>query len=170
MNPPNSQTGTISNTIDVGLGITSPATNLTFTIAASTTLTVSGNITGVGDLNKNGAGTVTLSGNNTYTGLTNINAGTLKVLGTSASVPVNLSNVSGGLNIADTNHVKASSYYSPDDRAPQQWRRFRDYLSIGVRHVVLLDPEEETAFRCEPGALVETRFTDLELPTGRLPF
>lgn len=59
---------------------------------------------------------------------------------------------------------------SPDDRAPQQWRRFRDYLSIGVRHVVLLDPEEETAFRCEPGALVETRFTDLELPTGRLPF
>lgn len=59
---------------------------------------------------------------------------------------------------------------SPDDRAPEQWRRFRDYLSIGVRYVVLLDPEEETAFRCQPGTLVETRFTDLELPTGRLPF
>jgi Uma2 family endonuclease len=59
---------------------------------------------------------------------------------------------------------------SPDDRAPEQWRRFRDYLSIGVQHVVLLDPEESLAFRCEQRALVETSFSELDLPTGRMPF
>jgi hypothetical protein len=59
---------------------------------------------------------------------------------------------------------------SPDDRAPEQWRRFRDYLSIGVQHVVLLDPEESLAFRCERRALVETSFSELDLPTGRMPF
>ena len=59
---------------------------------------------------------------------------------------------------------------SPEDKAKQQWHRFQDYLSIGVPHVILLDPEESLAFRCERRALIETSFTDLELPTGRLPF
>jgi autotransporter-associated beta strand protein len=115
-----SQTSTISNTINVETAITSPASNLTFTVAAGTTLTGNGIISGTGDVNKNGAGTLVLAGNNTYSGVTNVNAGTLQVLGTLPEIPVNLSNVSGGLNIADTNHVKASSFYAPDGRAP--WR------------------------------------------------
>ena len=36
--------------------------------------------------------------------------------------------------------------------------------------MILLDPEESLAFRAEQRALVETSFTDLDLPTGRLPF
>ena len=40
-------------------------------------LTISSSIGGSANLNKNGAGTLTLSGSNTYTGATNINAGTL---------------------------------------------------------------------------------------------
>lgn len=59
---------------------------------------------------------------------------------------------------------------SPDDKSRDQWRRFQDYLSIGVPHVILLDPEESLAFRCQPHALVEAALTGLELPTGRLPF
>lgn len=43
--------------------------------------TVSANLAGNGTLTKNTAGSLTLSGNNTYTGITNINAGTLIIGG-----------------------------------------------------------------------------------------
>jgi hypothetical protein len=46
----------------------------------------------------------------------------------------------------------------------------RDYQQIGVRHMVLLDPEDLTAYRFENRALIETQLTSLELPTGELPF
>jgi Uma2 family endonuclease len=59
---------------------------------------------------------------------------------------------------------------SPDDRMTEQWKRFRDYLSIGVPYVILLDPEESMAFQFVRGALVEKSFTELDLPTGRMPF
>jgi Uma2 family endonuclease len=59
---------------------------------------------------------------------------------------------------------------SPEDRMPEQWKRFRDYLSIGVPHVILLDPEEAMAFRFGRGSLVETSFTEIDLPTGHMPF
>jgi hypothetical protein len=36
--------------------------------------------------------------------------------------------------------------------------------------LVLLDPEDLVAYRFENGALAQTRFTSLELPTGDLPF
>ncbi|RZL86639.1 MAG: autotransporter outer membrane beta-barrel domain-containing protein, partial [Variovorax sp.] len=48
---------------------------------------VSGNISGIGgSLIKVGTGTLTLSGFNTYTGTTNVNAGTLSVIGSSAKL------------------------------------------------------------------------------------
>jgi Uma2 family endonuclease len=59
---------------------------------------------------------------------------------------------------------------SPDDRLSEQLARFRDYKQIGVLHMVLLDPEDLVAYRFENGALAQTRFTSLELPTGDLPF
>ncbi|MBR5709878.1 MAG: autotransporter-associated beta strand repeat-containing protein [Thermoguttaceae bacterium] len=52
-------------------------TNSLFDIGADRNLIVSGNVTGVGGLNKTGAGTLTLSGNNTYSGATNISDGVL---------------------------------------------------------------------------------------------
>jgi Uma2 family endonuclease len=59
---------------------------------------------------------------------------------------------------------------SPNDSLSEQLARFRDYKQIGVRHMVLLDPEELTAYRFENCALIETQLTSLELPTGNLPF
>jgi Uma2 family endonuclease len=60
---------------------------------------------------------------------------------------------------------------SPDDRLSAQLARFRDYKLIGVRHMVLLNPEEFIAYRFdESGSLLETRFTSLALPSGDLPF
>ncbi|MGA3024877.1 MAG: Uma2 family endonuclease [Bryobacteraceae bacterium] len=59
---------------------------------------------------------------------------------------------------------------SPDDRLPAQLDRFRDYQHIGVRHVLLLDPERLIAFRFEDGSLLQTQFTSLALPSGPLPF
>jgi Uma2 family endonuclease len=59
---------------------------------------------------------------------------------------------------------------SPDDKLPDQLERFRDYRQIGVRHVVLLDPEQLIAYRFEDGSLLRTQFSALELPSGPLPF
>jgi len=59
---------------------------------------------------------------------------------------------------------------SPEDRFSDLVARFQDYKKIGVRHMVLLDPEDLVAYRFENGALAQTQFTYLELPTGDLPF
>jgi Uma2 family endonuclease len=59
---------------------------------------------------------------------------------------------------------------SPTDRMPDQLDRFRDYMRLGVQHVVLLDPVERLAFRFENGSLLQTQFTALDLPAGPLPF
>jgi Uma2 family endonuclease len=59
---------------------------------------------------------------------------------------------------------------SPEDRLPDQLQRFREYKQIGVRHMILLDPEELLAFRFEDGSLLQSHFTALDLPTGSIPF
>lgn len=59
---------------------------------------------------------------------------------------------------------------SPDDKISEQLARFRDYEQIGVRHMVLLDPEEYRAYRFENSALIEGQLTSLDLPAGGLPF
>jgi Uma2 family endonuclease len=60
---------------------------------------------------------------------------------------------------------------SPEDKMNQQLERFRDYAGIGVRHIVLLDPELRIAWRFEDESLIKTRFTDLALPNGMtVPF
>jgi len=58
----------------------------------------------------------------------------------------------------------------PDDGLSEQLAGCRDYQQFGVRHVVLLDPENLIAYSFENGALIQTQFTSLELPTGNLPF
>jgi Uma2 family endonuclease len=60
---------------------------------------------------------------------------------------------------------------SPDDRLSEQLARFGDYKRVGVRHMLLLDPEAFIAYRfVENGSLLQTQFTSLELPSGDLPF
>ena len=54
------------------------------TLAGNSALVVSGNVSGAGNLVKSGANTTTLSGNNSYSGGTALNAGTLVISGSSA--------------------------------------------------------------------------------------
>jgi fibronectin-binding autotransporter adhesin len=81
-------TGTIANNISlynleslqsVTLSGSITANNATYDIASGTTTEISGAITGTGGTTKEGLGTLLLSGDNTYTGNTEINAGTLSL-------------------------------------------------------------------------------------------
>jgi autotransporter-associated beta strand protein len=70
-------TFTGSNNLNLGTGAVTLTTSPTITVTAGT-LTVGGAIAGGGlGLTKSGSGTLVLSGGNTYTGATNINAGTV---------------------------------------------------------------------------------------------
>lgn len=73
--------GDLSNTSEVVV-----ARNGMLTIARSDTFTFNRLISGTGALRQNGPGTLTLSGNNTYTGTTTVNGGTLKY-GSATAVP-----------------------------------------------------------------------------------
>jgi autotransporter-associated beta strand protein len=64
--------GTTFNTLDATDGTT------------ARTITISGAVSGVGSLVKDGAGTLNLSGANTFTGNTSVSSGTLSLLNTSA--------------------------------------------------------------------------------------
>ena len=60
---------------------------------------------------------------------------------------------------------------SPDDRATENIHRFRDYRSVGVRHLIQMDPEEHIAWRFEADSLIVTEFQELVLSDDRvLPF
>ncbi len=94
--------GTLADTVDVinsgtydvdatdtiqslsGSGAVQIDTGVTLTTGNAGDDTISGVISGAGNLTKTGAGTLTLSGNNTYTGDTTINAGILEVSGSLA--------------------------------------------------------------------------------------
>ncbi|NCV52884.1 MAG: hypothetical protein EBW65_10380, partial [Gammaproteobacteria bacterium] len=90
-------TGTLADTVDVinsgtydvdasdtiqslsGSGAVEIATGVTLTFGDANDKTVSGVISGAGNLIKQGSGTQTLSGTNTFTGKTTINAGTISI-------------------------------------------------------------------------------------------
>jgi fibronectin-binding autotransporter adhesin len=68
--------------------ITYTISNTTFTMAVANTLTLSGQISGPNELQKNGIGTLILSGSNSYGGGTNVTGGTL-VAGATGALPAN---------------------------------------------------------------------------------
>lgn len=68
----------------------------TFQVNASQTYTASGILSGSGQLNKTGAGTMVLSGNNTFTGGTNVSAGTLQLGASNRLANAGALTVSGG--------------------------------------------------------------------------
>lgn len=62
---------------------------------------------------------------------------------------------------------------SPDDRITDTLFRFRDYEQIlGVKSIVLMDPEEYVVYGFKNGSLIETAFQSLEIRTGseHVPF
>ncbi len=81
--------GTLLSTADFTLnanrGVALGSSHGTFNVNSGTVLTVAGVIAGSNNLIKSGAGTLLLSGTNTYTGLTNIDAGKVQVTGTLSS-------------------------------------------------------------------------------------
>jgi autotransporter-associated beta strand protein len=81
-----------------GLSLANAMTlNGTSTVDTQTNaLTLLGNITGTGGLTKIGAGTLTLAGPSTYTGATNVNAGTLQAGVANAFSPLSAFTVASG--------------------------------------------------------------------------
>ena len=89
-------------TLEVAATFTTPR-NFTLGSATSTvqvdptfTFTTTGIFSGAGTLNKTGTGTMVLSGVNTYTGPTNVTAGTLQISASELIVNTSDLNVSGG--------------------------------------------------------------------------
>jgi fibronectin-binding autotransporter adhesin len=72
----------------------------------TTTLTFSGKMTGPGSLTKIGTGTWTLSGVNSFSGLTTVAAGTLKVTGSLASEASNTTFVSAGSDFTSADIIR----------------------------------------------------------------
>ncbi|MFH1982930.1 MAG: autotransporter-associated beta strand repeat-containing protein [Pseudomonadota bacterium] len=93
LNNTNETIGSIAGGGATGGQVTLGSATMTTGNAASTVF--AGVVSGTGGLTKQGAGTFTLSGANTYTGLTTVNAGTLRL--------------SGGAAIADTGAVSIAN-------------------------------------------------------------
>jgi Uma2 family endonuclease len=57
--------------------------------------------------------------------------------------------------------------WSPDDRIGQQMARFREYWDLGVREIIIFEPETFDVFRYEPESLTKVDLQHLTLPDGR---
>ena len=92
--------------------------NAALTFEQATDGTYTGNLTGTGVLNKTGTGALLLTGNNTFTGTTNVNTGSLLVNGTLNSAAVQVASgatlggsgtLGGAVNMADGSVLKAGA-------------------------------------------------------------
>jgi Uma2 family endonuclease len=60
---------------------------------------------------------------------------------------------------------------SPDDRVKDTIRRFQDYASVGVLHILLMDPEARETFIFSSGDLARRDLPGFDVPgRGFLPF
>lgn len=68
--------------------------------------------------------------------------------------------------VVDVAPLAVFEILSPDDKISETLERFRDYSSIGVQHLILLDPERYVAYRFDNGSLIEAPIQSL----GEIPF
>lgn len=59
---------------------------------------------------------------------------------------------------------------SPGDTVRETMQRFNDYTSLGVPHIVQMDPETQVAHRFQAGSLIQTRFETLPFEQRTIPF
>ena len=59
---------------------------------------------------------------------------------------------------------------SPGDTVRETLQRFKDYSSLGVVHIVQMDPETQVAHRFQDGSLIQTRFETLRVEHATIPF
>ncbi len=119
-----------------------------FTPPAGTTQTLSGVVAdgaSPGTLNMNGAGTLVLSANNTYTGPTNVNAGTLDVTGSIASSI--LTSVASGAALTGTGtignlQISSGSMFAPGAGTPGTSTAVAGNLAFqsGAMYLVFVNP------------------------------
>ncbi len=101
---------TVGNAINVGTRI------LTLTNTATSTL--SGALSGSGELIKQGTGTLMLSGVNTYTGTTTVSAGTLNLSGTGSIASSSLTTVQSGATLTGSGTLGNTRVESGGHLAP----------------------------------------------------
>ncbi|HWF48391.1 MAG TPA: Uma2 family endonuclease [Bryobacteraceae bacterium] len=59
---------------------------------------------------------------------------------------------------------------SPGDTVKETLQRFKDYSSLGVPHIIQMDPETQVAHRFHDGSLIQTRFETLHVEHATIPF
>jgi fibronectin-binding autotransporter adhesin len=110
-----------TSTVSSKISLTNNTTVSVADGAATTDLQISGAIVGVATLTKTGAGTLELTGVNTYTGATNVNAGTLRVntgsLGNTAVTVATTGTLGGTGSIAGATIVQSGGTLAPGNSA-----------------------------------------------------
>ncbi len=59
---------------------------------------------------------------------------------------------------------------SPEDRINAVMARFRDHEALGVRWIILMDPERRVTYVYEHGSLLERELTAIDYETNSIPF
>ena len=110
----------------------------TLVFARSDALVVANSITGSGTLDQVGAGTLTLTGNSSYTGMTNVIAGTLLIDGSiTGDVKVFADAVLGGTGSSGGVTVLSSGTLNPGNTTPGTFTVNGDLLLEAGSHLIL---------------------------------
>ncbi len=144
-----------TNALNLGTGNVPLTANRTITTNGTAPLTVGGIISGNDfGIDKNGSGTLTLTGANTYTGTTNINAGTVELSGAiNAANTANVGQINVGTGFENaTLHISGGTVNATKGGAPS----FIVGNSGGGAGAVIIDGGNLTAaselWIAEPGA------------------